>query len=266
MGSQYRRQTASEVDHSPVGSVKSAVAATIVVAVGALAACLAMASVPWFLQQGLRLQIGKSEWQAHHLLSAIIIALANNVDNLGARIAYSIQGTRVDISINLWISVITFFISALVAFSGFAIVSSLGKNFAAALAMSMLVSLGLWMIIQASRKSWHEKIHEPKASTKHRHILRNPHHADIDDSRHIDFKEGTILGVALSLNNVGGGMSAGVLEINPLLVGALSALISFMTLFAGNYLASYFIRRRIADKAAVVGGIALILIGIKQIT
>lgn len=60
-------------------------------------------------------------------------------------------------------------------------------------------------------------------------------------------------------------MSAGVLGISPLLVGALSALISFVTLFAGNYLASYFVRRRIADKAAVVGGVALILIGIRQI-
>ncbi len=125
----------------------------IVGALWALAVNLAMVPVTWAFQQGFRFQ-DKSEWQTHLLLSAIIIALANNVDNLGARIAYSIQGTRVDILINLWISAITFLISAFAAFSGLAIVNSLGKSVAAALAMSMLVGLGLWMIIQVRRKNW----------------------------------------------------------------------------------------------------------------
>ena len=96
-------------------------------------------------------------------------------------------------------------------------------------------------------------------------ILRKPHHADIDDSKHIDFKEGTVLGVALSINNIGGGVSAGVLGIDPILVGFLSALISFLALFAGNYVADYFVSRHIADKAALIGGTLLILIGLKQI-
>jgi len=54
-------------------------------------------------------------------------------------------------------------------------------------------------------------------------------------------------------------------RISPLLVGVRSALISFVTLFAGNAAAAYFVRRRVADKAAVLGGIALILIEIRQI-
>ncbi len=196
---------------------------------------------------------------------AIIIALANNVDNLGARIAYSIQGTRVDILINLWISIITFIISASAAFSGAAVIGAFGKDIASLIAMAMLVGLGLWMIIQALRQSWHEKIHEEKTSSGHLVIFRKPHHADVDDSKHIDFKEGTFLGVALSINNIGGGVSAGVLRIDPILVGFLSALVSFIALLAGNYVADYFVRRRIADKAAVIGGLLLILIGVKQV-
>ena len=204
------------------------------------------------------------EWQAH-LFYAIIIALANNVDNFGARIAYSIQGTRVETLINLWISVITFVISASAAFSGVAVIGSFGKNAASMIAMGMLVILGSWMIIQTRWQSWHEKIHEEKASASYLNILRKPHHADVDDSKHIDFKEGTILGVALSINNIGGGVSAGVLGIDPLLVGFLSALISFLALWVGNYVADYFVSRHIADKAALIGGILLILIGVKQV-
>jgi putative sporulation protein YtaF len=131
--------------------------------------------------------------------------------------------------------------------------------------VKVIIALGLWMIIQACRQSWHEKIHEEKTSTKHVAILRKPHHADIDDSKHIDFKEGTFLGVALSINNIGGGVSAGVLGINALLVGFLSAIISFITLFAGNYIGNYFVKRRIADKAGAIGGMLLILIGVKQV-
>ena len=50
-----------------------------------------------------------------------------------------------------------------------------------------------------------------------------------------------------------------------MLVGFLSAVISFAALFVGNYVAEFFIERRISDKAAVFGGMALILIGLKQL-
>jgi len=49
------------------------------------------------------------------------------------------------------------------------------------------------------------------------------------------------------------------------LVGFLSVLVSFVALWAGNYVAEFFVRRGIANKAAVVGGLLLIIIGIKQV-
>ncbi len=199
------------------------------------------------------------------MLSAIVIALANNIDNLGARLAYSVQGTRVSLAINAWIAVITLFVSTAAAYLGGTIMALLGKFFASFLAMALLVALGLWMILHARLQSWHERIHEEKTATAHIAILSKPHHADVDDSKHIDLLEGTFLGFALSMNNVGGGVTAGFLGVEPLLVGALSSLVSFAALFAGNYVADFFIRRRISDRAAVVGGVALILIGLKQI-
>jgi putative sporulation protein YtaF len=92
-----------------------------------------------------------------------------------------------------------------------------------------------------------------------------PEHADKDNSKHIDFKEGTVLGIALSINNIGGGLSAGMIGLSPLLVGVLSAVVSFVALWTGNYVADIFINLRIADKAAVIGGISLIAIGVKQV-
>jgi putative sporulation protein YtaF len=242
------------------GSLRSAIVATVVVAFGAFAGAAMLALAALLLSTA-----ANSQLPFHRLLSAVVIALANNVDNLGARLAYSVQGTRVSIAINAWISVITLIISGAAAYFGGAIMALLGKIFASFLAMAMLVALGLWMILHARLQSWHERIHEEKTASRHIHILGKPHHADIDDSKHIDFAEGTVLGFALSINNIGGGVTAGVLGVDPLLVGFLSAAISFAALFAGNYVAEFFIKRRISDKAAVVGGVALILIGLKQV-
>lgn len=246
----------SDVD---VGTPKSPVLTTIVVAV------IALAAAALTLSALLLSKATNATLQVHYLLSAVVIALANNVDNLGARLAYSVQGTMVGVTINVWISVITFLISTLAAYSGEAIVASIGKDSASMLAMGMLVTLGLWMILYARVQSWQERIFEKNTSTRHVAILTKPCHADIDNSKHIDFVEGTILGIALSVNNIGGGVSAGVLGVNPLLVGFLSALISFVALFSGNYVAEFFIKRRLSDKAAFVGGVALILIGLKQV-
>lgn len=61
-----------------------------------------------------------------HFVYAFLIALTNNFDNIGARIAYSIRGIKISSLINLWISVITFVISFLAAFSGTLISGTLG--------------------------------------------------------------------------------------------------------------------------------------------
>jgi len=96
-------------------------------------------------------------------------------------------------------------------------------------------------------------------------VLLNPQHADMDNSKHIDFKEGTLLGIALSINNVGGGLSAGMIGLNSFWVGLLSAVLSFLALWAGNYVAELFVKLNIAKRAAVVAGLLLIAIGIEQI-
>lgn len=260
--SRNRRPTSNPKpgDDSGGGSLKAAIFATLVVVVGALAAAALVTLAATLLSRAENYQ-----FHFHRLLSAIVIALANNVDNLGARLAYSVQGTKVSLAINAWISVITLLVSTSAAYFGGAIMALLGKFFATFLAMAMLVALGSWMILHARLQSWHERIHEEKTATAHIAILSKPHQADIDDSKHIDFMEGTVLGFALSINNVGGGVTSGVLGVDPLLVGVLSSTISFAALLAGNYIAEFFIEKRISDKAAIVGGVALILIGLKQL-
>ena len=143
----------------------------------------------------------------------------------------------------------------------------MSKQLSSLIAMLLLAAIGSWMILEPYLKRDNnctgEVVQGKKKSA--RHVLLNPHNADMDNSKHIDFKEATLLGIALSINNVGGGVSAGIIGLNSFWVGFLSAVLSFLALWAGNYIAEFFIKWNLSQKATVVAGTILIAIGIEQI-
>lgn len=198
-----------------------------------------------------------------HLIYTVFIALINNLDNISVRIAYSIRGIKISILKNLWISVITFVISSLAAFSGNFLTKVLSSNISSILSMLLLIVIGLWIIIEPYfNKASEDKI---KQDPSIYNVLRNPEIADLDNSKDIDYKEATLLGVAMSVNNIGGGISAGMIGLNSILIGLFSAIISFLALWSGNYITEFFNKRNLGNKANFASGIILILIGIKQV-
>lgn len=202
----------------------------------------------------------------YHVLYTFLIALTNNFDNIGVRIAYSIRGIRISTLINLWISVITFVISFFAAYSGTVISGLISKGLSSLIAMSILTAVGLWMIFEPYLKKSNDHTNKSKPKEKSAgHVLLNPEDADRDDSRHIDFGEATLLGIALSINNIGGGVSAGMIGLNSFWVGFLSAVLSFVALWAGNYVAAFFVKWNLSGKATVAAGLLLIAIGVEQI-
>ena len=202
-----------------------------------------------------------------HICYTLFIALANNLDNIGVRIAYSIRGIKIPVLKNLWISIITFLISTSAAYSGSIISCSLDRRLSSYFSMILLIAIGIWIIFGDTIKKHAGKLTK-SAEDKNinvLHILENPEAADLDNSKVIDYKEATLLGIALSINNIGGGFSAGMIGLNSFFVGFLSAIISFIALWVGNYISGFFSKRNLGNKATILSGIALILIGIKQI-
>jgi putative sporulation protein YtaF len=200
-----------------------------------------------------------------HFLHVFIIALTNNLDNIGVRIAYTIRGIKISVVINIWISVITFVISYFAAYSGTVISGYIGKKLSSVLTMILLSGIGSYMIYRQYLKRMCQGEFGQDNRKGICHILLKPEDADIDNSKHINFKEATLLGIALSVNNVGGGVSAGMIGLNPFWVGLLSAVLSFLILWAGNYMAEFFIKWNLSNKATVTAGILLIAIGIEQV-
>lgn len=202
-----------------------------------------------------------------HFLYALFIALANNVDNISVRIAYSIRGIKITAIKNLWISLITFLISSIAAVSGNLISGIFSKQLSSLLSMVLLASIGLWIMLEPYFKKNNTETDEIyKDGNKNIYIiLKRPEKADIDNSKDIDFKEATMLGIALSINNIGGGISAGMIGLNSFFIGFFSALISFIALWIGNYVTDFLNRWNFNRKATVIAGLILILIGLKQI-
>jgi len=203
----------------------------------------------------------------HNFVYTFFIALSNNFDNVGARIAYSIRGIMISPLVNLWISVITFVISFFAAYTGTFISGVISKQLSSLIAMLLLTAIGAWIILEPYLKKDNDGNDESAQENKKSacHVLLNPQNADMDNSKHIDFREATFLGIALSINNVGGGVSAGIIGLNSFWVGFLSAVLSFVALWGGNYIAEFFLKWNISKKASVVAGLLLIAIGIEQI-
>lgn len=201
------------------------------------------------------------------LLYTFFIALSNNLDNISVRIAYSIRGIKISIQKNLWISAITFIISSFAAYSGKMLSGIFSKSISSCISMIILIVIGLVIMVESLKKP-EDKPDQLPVSQKGKgifNILKKPENADMDDSKDIDYKEATLLGVALSIDCIGGGLSAGMLGLNFLLFGFMSALISFSALWAGNYITELFKKWNLGNKASVISGIALIMIGIKQV-
>ena len=197
------------------------------------------------------------------LFYTILIALANNADNIGVRIAYSIRGIKLGTCANLWISGITFAVSTAFACLGAAAAGAAGARACSILSLLILAGLGLWFILEPILQKPARAGHKQKKDSLFS-ILTDPEKSDLDHSKTIDFKEATLLGASLCMNNAAGSLSAGMMGLNAVLIGVFSALISFAALWAGNFLTSALLKRNLGRKANIASGVILIVIGILQ--
>ena len=163
--------------------------------------------------------------------------------------------------INLWISFITFAFSLTASAAGGLLNGAISPKACSIIGLVVFTAMGLWFIIDPFVKRHRER------HSKHMliEIMENPEEADINRSKDIDFKEATLLGMALSMDSIGGSLSAGMIGVNCFVMALLSALVSFLALWGGNYLAKLFIKLNLGMGGSIAAGVILIAVGVKQI-
>ncbi len=204
-----------------------------------------------------------------HWIALIGIAVANNLDNTGVAIAFGLARIRLSHAVNLWIAIVTAAITAAAAILGAHLTRVLPTTAAHIASGTILCLIGALML-RPSKKT--ESVPAPSPERLNTRtpsllsLLADPSAADRDASHHIDFREGTVLGIALSLNNIGGGFSAGLIRINTLGIALLSGALSYGVLWFGMSAGRRLRLDGIAGYARLLAGALLLLIGIYEVS
>ena len=210
-----------------------------------------------------------------HLLPILALSLSSSLDNVGVGVAYGVRGIRVPLGTNLLIAFMTGLGTLAAMLIGQTIGNLLRPNVANLLGGSVMVLMGIWIIAQEGPPR-----HKPRMSTeamvassnpgspglldKVLVILNNPVTADSDSSNVIDVREGIILGIALSLNNLVNGAAAGMAGFSPLLTTSLVIAISVLTLWMGITLGYRMGKSWLGSFSGMASGLMLIALGIYE--
>ena len=199
--------------------------------------------------------------------SLFLLAFAVSIDGLTVGITYGMRNVHVPLRSLL---IISFFscMTFLVAMGiGRMLYMFFSPTVANAMGGGILIILGLWMIIQSvlKRDKNEEKFLmnvEIRSLGIVIQILHKPTMADFDRSGTITGMEAVFLGIALSLDAFGAGVSAALLNYSVAFTTFLVCLLSFCFLFSGLKVGKVFGKYKWLKKYSFLPGIMLIVLGI----
>jgi putative Mn2+ efflux pump MntP len=189
-------------------------------------------------------------------LAALLIGVVSNLDNLGAGVALGIRGTRVDATENLIVAAITMAATAAAITCGHVLSTLIPSAVTGWLGPLIIIAIGIATVrspVQAPRPPdpanapWCKCCHPP----------------DVDNviSRH----EAIVLGVSLSVNNLGTGVGAGVSGIPALATTVSAGLLSLACVGGGSHFGRVFGRLVLGRHAPLIAGMLLLAIGLAML-
>jgi putative Mn2+ efflux pump MntP len=179
-----------------------------------------------------------------HWLSAVVIAAVSNLDNLSAGLAFGLRGRRIMIAPNALIAVVTMAGTAGAMTSGRAIGRLLPSGLAGALGAAIIVAIGVVTLV-----GWPP--------------TRQP---ALSGEQTLSWHEALVLGVALSLNNIGSGVGAGIAGVSPVVTTLLAGLFSLLCVGGGSRLGRSLSRVLLPGLARFVAGVVLVGLGVAMLT
>jgi len=214
----------------------------------------------------------------------ILLILSISMDSFGIGIAYGLKRIKMPFLSNLLIALLTGACTFFAMKTGICFITLLPLLWANYISSAALIAVGFWTMLQSWAKPVENvnTIKEKTIKTKNNEnenfkifftlrikslgllvqILKEPSSVDQDCSGTIDLKEACLLGAALSLNNMAGGVAGGMAGLKPELTALFSALTSIVFFLSGNLLGRNYISRWTGEKAAYIAGLMLIIIGI----
>lgn len=197
-----------------------------------------------------------------HLLSSVLLAFSANVDNLAVGIAYGVKRIAIGTLSNLIIAIVSAAGTYASMSAGKLISAVLPLNVANWLGSILLIAIGIWTIWDTYRtKPTRQQDPSDLAYTT---FIADPARADRDHSRIIDAKESIVLALALTLNNLGSGIGAGISGLDIPLTTLLTFIFSLLAVTIGYFLGARFTTTLSGQLTGIASGLLLIGLGIYE--
>jgi putative sporulation protein YtaF len=221
-----------------------------------------------------------------HILSIVLLAVSVSLDSLAVGVVYGLRKIRLPWSSNLLIAFLTGLGTFAAMKAGACIFTLMPPEWAAYISSGVMAGAGLWVILQSRGKQGDGSSASITGESKRTvspgecvplvtfeikflglliRILKEPVAVDRDCSGAIDFKEACVLGLALTLNNLAGGLGGGMLGLDPGTTALLALATSLFFFIIGLKVGQTFISRWIGERSALIAGLALIAIAVCEL-
>jgi putative Mn2+ efflux pump MntP len=187
------------------------------------------------------------------VLSAVLVALVSNVDNLTVGLALGIHGRRVAMTPNGLMAALTMAGTAGAMTSGHALASLLRPPIASAVGGMIVLAIGFVTAAIALATLRRPATDAPAALTP---MLRS--------RGVISLRDAVPVGIALSLNNIGTGVGAGIAHVSPLLTTLLAGFFSLASVGGGSRVGRS-LGQRVGRRAPLLAGVVLATLGAAMI-
>ncbi len=201
----------------------------------------------------------------------VLFALAVSVDGFGVGLSYGLRDIKISIFPLLVICITSALAITISMYFGAKAATFFTPAAASKLGALILISVGLWIIIEAWSK-W-KKIKGTQVQRKCLmrfkipgfgiviQILKEPEEADFDKSGNINSKEALFLGFALAMDALGAGFGAAVAGYQTFLVPIFVGIFKFVLVASGLWMGRKSIFNSLGFAGSILPGFILIMLG-----
>lgn len=184
---------------------------------------------------------------------AFLFVFVATIDVLIIGMSYSLKNININLWFNILIGIISGFGTYLSMLAGNYLSLFVNLKFTNILAGSILLILGI--------KMFKDIFDNNNNSNTIECLKENPEIIDINKSGTIEIFEVCILALALTINNVGVGISASLSGIKIYLITGLSIISSVLFLFIGQFIGRVFYKGSISHYLEIISSIIILVLG-----
>jgi putative sporulation protein YtaF len=211
-------------------------------------------------------------------IPVLVIGVTSNLDNLGVGVSLGVRSGRVPHRANVIIAALTMVATGAAMVLGRTLGRFLPAGAGRWSGAAIVLAVGIWSIglALAAGADGSRRRGRILPQLRHRQLLHRPANPPTQDAptqdtstqrgagegEGVGVREAFVLGVALSVNNVGTGIGAGAAGLPPLATTVVTGLLSLVAVGAFSEIARVAGARWLGRSASLVGGVLLVAVAV----